>query len=538
MRGRDILIAGLAALVGLTAFQGCEEEDLVRPDRNRPPETILAVGPDDGDRVFHKYNVRWTGLDRDGVVETYKVATLSEDELYGGRTNPEDIEEYLFDLPWVYTDATESTFVFRADRPNSRSHSLYVAAIDNEGKEDPTPALTNFLAIDYGLPTINICMANNVSRYSSILDEVLPAGTCYESSPNGDTLPQFNIENPGEAISVKFRWYGDDPDGDVIQWRYRLDSGAEEEVSAEVDSAVFMYYPDDLGASDVWPGFHEFRIAAVDDANAESEQKVTRFVINFDPDTFIDSVWTFRQKVDRSITSFDSLPEKLIYAKAWRDSPDVYVGMDTVAYHFGQLRIKFHGSDKDGPQGGPLPSEFKWDIAGTLLKSDWISRPAGQCDGVDCYWDTTAHHPFLDNDRAFKLSVRARDNLLKADGSPAVLKLLVNTTPEIMEGSLSYEVLNAEQGDVKFTWDAYDADEGYGWGVAVGELEQALMKYRYRVDGGQWQEVTRKTRFPTRYYKEATVTGLEPGPHIFELHVFNGDYFETRADRATLDFEL
>ncbi len=538
MRGRKILVVSLAAAVAFVTFQGCEEEELVRPDRNRPPETLLSVGPNQGDRVFHKYNVRWTGLDRDGVVVGYRVATVAEDELYGGRVSPEDIEEYLFDLPWTYTDASESLFNFRADRPNSRSHSLYVAAVDNEGKEDPTPALTNFLAIDYGLPTISICMASNVSRYSKMFDEVIPPGSCVRCSPAGDTLPQYNIENPGEPISVRMKWDGDDPDGHVIQWRYRLDSGAEVEVPAETDSAVFTYYPGDIAESDVWVGFHEFRIVAVDDANAESNEIVTRFVINYDPDTVIDSVWTFRQKIDREKSSKDPLPEKLIYAKAWHDSPDVYSGMDTVAYHFGQLRIKFHGTDKDGPPGGGPPSEFKWDISGTLLKSDWVSKPAGQCDGVDCYWDTTAHKPYLDSDRPFKLSVRARDNVPKADGGPAVLKFLVNVAPKIVEDSLTYEVLSAEEGRVKFTWDAYDADEGYNWGVAVGEREKALMKYRYRVDGGLPQEVDRMTRFPTRYEKEVTIEGLEPGPHTFELHVFNGDYFETRADKKTLYFEL
>jgi hypothetical protein len=538
MRGRKVLLVGLVAVFAMLTFQGCEEEELARPDRNRPPETMLSVAPVHGDRVFHKYNVRWTGLDRDGVVETYKLATVSEDELYGGRTSPEDIEEYLFDLPWVFTDGTESLFVFRADRPNSRSHSLYVAAIDNEGKEDPTPALTNFLAIDYGLPTITTCMASNVSRYSRLLDDVIPAGTCSESSPEGDTLPQFNIEDPGEPISIKLRWYGDDPDGDVIEWRYRLDSGAEVRVPAETDSAVFTYDPDNPAESDVWIGFHEFRIVAVDDANAESEQNVTRFVINFDPDTVIDSVWTYRRWVDQDQPQYGALAEKLIFARAWHDSPDVYTGMDTVAYHYGQLRIKFHGSDRDGPVGGAPPSEFKWDIAGTLLKSDWISNSAGQCNGIDCYEDTTAFEPFLDSDRPFKLSVRSRDHVNKADGSAAVLKFLVNVTPEIIDGSLSYQVVDAEAGTVRFTWDAYDEDEGYGWGIAVGEQEQAMMKYRYRVDGGLWDEVAAKSRFPTRYRKEATVYDLEPGPHTFELHVFNGDYFESRADKTTLDFNL
>lgn len=65
MRGRKILVVSLAAAVAFVTFQGCQEEELVRPDRNRPPETLLSVGPDQGDRVFHKYNVRWREPDHE-----------------------------------------------------------------------------------------------------------------------------------------------------------------------------------------------------------------------------------------------------------------------------------------------------------------------------------------------------------------------------------------------------------------------------------------------------------------------------------------
>jgi hypothetical protein len=541
MRESKVLLLSLVAVLALLALQGCEEEELVRPDRNRPPETILSVAPEHGDRAFHKYRVRWTGLDRDGVVVEYRVATVAEDELYGGRTSPEDIEEYLFDLPWTVTDATESLFVFRADRPNSRNHSLYVVGVDNEGKEDPTPALTNFLAIDYGLPVIEICMANNVTRFSRLLNQYIPAGMCVPTSPKGDTLPKFNFENPGIPITFTMKWVGDDPDGDVTSYRYRLDSQAEVEVEADVDSAVFRYDPDDVSGSNVWTGFHEFRVVAVDDAGAESQESVTRFVINYDPDTVIDSVWTFRRKVDNDLANVDSLPMKLIYARAWRDSPEVYgdwgdsLRYSDYAYHFGQIKIKFHGSDVDGPPEGPPPSEFRWDIAGTLLKSDWVSAPDGFCNGVACYSDTTKQKPYLDSDREFRLSARSRDDINKADGSPDTIMFFVNIPPKIDEGSLSHQPLT---GQVRFTWDAHDPDEGYGWGIRSGEQEQALIKYRYRIDGGLWQDVQRKTRNPTRFRKEATIEDLEPGPHRFELHAYNGDYFETRADKDTLDFEL
>lgn len=134
--------------------------------------------------------------------------------------------------------------------------------------------------------------------------------------------------------------------------------------------------------------------------------------------------------------------------------------------------------------------------------------------------------------------MRARDDYQKADGSPAMLAIDVNVAPEIVEGSIAHHPDPAVPGRVRFTWDAYDPDQGYGWGVTTGEAEQALMKYRYRVDGGQWAEVARKTSSPRRYYKEATIEGLSPGWHEFELMAFNGTNIQTRTDQAVYPFYL
>jgi hypothetical protein len=526
----------LMLVASALVFQGCQEEELVRPDRNRPPETILSVGPDMGDRVFHKYNVRWTGLDEDGVVVEYWVASVAEDELWNGRTSYEDIVEYMLDLPWGVTSKTESLFVFRADRPNSRNHSVYVQAVDNEGKVDPVPAMVNFLAIDYGLPEVSICMASNVSRYSSVLDDLVPPGVCAEAGVKGDTLPLFNIETPGSPITVTLSWEGDDPDGDVVEWRYRLDSKGEVTVPADVQSTTLTYDPENPGASDIWIGFHEFRLVAIDDANARSQEKVSRFVINYDPDTVIDSIWTFREKVDDRPAETDSLPLKLIFAREWRETGQVPEGYDRTGFHFGQLRLKFHGADKDKRPGGAPPDSFRWNISGTLLKSD-STYACGQSGDINYFCDITDPFPYLDSDRPFRLYVTAIDSVGKADGSPDTIWFEVNTRPTLE--SLEATVLDAGAGRVRFDWEAFDPDEGYGWGVATGETEQALMKYRYRIDDGHWREdgIT-LDRFTDRYRKEVTVVDLDPGSHTFELVAYNGSYIKTRSDTLKISFDF
>ncbi len=562
LMGKASLIVFVVVLSLLIAA-GCRKEDIVRPDINRPPETVLSVSPRQGDKVFHKYLVRWTGLDRDGVVVKYKIATVVEDEIYGGRTGEEDIAEYLLNLPWFVTDATESLFVLRADRPNSRNHSLYVIAIDNEGKEDPTPALTNFVAIDYELPWIDIFISDNINT------------ELRSPTEKGDTLPAYNLASPTEPILITLDWQGDDPDGYITEWRLRLDSSSEQARPPVWDECLepyegclmdpcfcylgadtLLYWPPDtdtLTGERVYPmgnvdiGFHELRISAIDDANARSQEEIARFVINYDPDTVIDSVWSFRRTRDLGGNPLsDSLPEILIYAREWDENPDsaAKYADQRLGYHFCQLRMKLHGWDKDGPLDGGPPSEFKWSIKGTLLKSDWTSNPCGTEDTIVYYCDVTEEGPpYLDSDRPFTLIVSSRDNHLKADGSPVRLPFEVNFTPEI--DTLYHEVEDPDGIDVTFRWVCSDVDEGYGWGTSQGQREQALMKYRfrYRLEGtsqwSQWvKQTSRNTRTDQRYKTFLRVDNLEAGTYELDFRVYNGDYLGTREDGEIYTFSI
>jgi hypothetical protein len=511
---RKAALICLAAVAAVAVLQGCEDEDVARYDRNRPPETLLTVAPVTGDRIFHKYHVHWAGVDRDGVVVAYRVASLPEDQIYGGRTitGDDDIIQYfieqeqLYSLEgrdfWTVTDATESLFVFRADRPNSRNHSLYVAAVDNEGKADEIPAATNFMAVDYGIPTVEIMISSNLDP------------TPHVPNVRGDTLPAFNLLDPTEPVLIDLSWQGSDADGSIEEWRYRLDSGSQIEVAPETGSVQYVYDPNDAAGSDVWVGFHEFRLVGVDDAGAESNEKIARFVIDYDPDTYIDSVWTFRQ------SNLAPGPDaKLIYPS---DSI-------RVAYHYGRLRMKFHGSDLDGAE----PDTFRWNVRGTLIQSvnpsDATSPWVGQASG-DGYVDVTpSGTPYLDTDSPLALYVRARDNLGKVDGSPDTVVFLVNYTPRI--GSISHQVVSA--GKVTFVWTCTDLDEDKGRGTG-GDV--ALIQYKYKLDDADWVRIT--TKVSSVYVKQVTLEGLAAGPHTFKLLAYNGDYISTRSDSKEYSFVL
>jgi len=517
LKGRLIFLCLAAALLAF-ALQGCEEEDVVKYDKNRPPETTLSVAPLPGDRIFHKYRVHWTGLDRDGVVVSYRVASLPEDQIYGGRviSTDADITQYFIDQEqiyqsqgksfWTVTDATESLFVFTADRPNTRNHSLYVAAIDNEGKIDDTPAATNFMAIDYGIPDVQVCIASNIKP------------DCHVPGAAGDTLPAFNLVNPGEPVLIDLKWDGSDPDGTIREWKYKLDSSAEIAVTPDVVTHQYKYDPNDRAGSDLWIGFHEFRLVAVDDAGAESNENVTRFVVNYDPDTHIDSVWTFRDP--RPNSPIPTPPIKLIYPS---DSI-------RVAYHFGRLMLKFHGTDIDGA----APDSFRWNIRGTLIqsvnpvdsKSPWVGERSGDL----FVTSTPAGSPYLDTDSPLLFFIRAKDSLGKVDGSPDTIVFQINYTPRI--GTITPQVISP--GTVKFTWECSDPDQDIDRLSAGGD--KGLVLYKYRVDDSDWTQVT--TKINKLYDKSCTVSGLAPGPHTFKLQAWNGDYQLTRSDSKEQDFEV
>jgi hypothetical protein len=516
---RKAALICLAAVAAIAVLQGCEDEDVARYDRNRPPETLLTVAPVTGDRIFHKFHVHWAGLDRDGVVVAYRVASLPEDAIYGGRviTEEDDITQYFVEQEqiyavegrefWTVTDATESLFVFRADRPNSRNHSLYVAAIDNEGKVDEIPAATNFMAVDYGIPNVEVLISSNLNP------------TPHVPGVKGDTLPAFNLLDPTEPVLINLSWRGSDVDGSIEQWQYRLDSGSPITVSPESSTVQYVYDPGDAEGSDVWIGFHEFRLVGIDDAGAKSNEKIARFVIDYDPDSYIDSVWTFRTlpPIPGGGAKGPALGEKLIYPS---DSI-------RVAFHYGRLRVKFHGSDLDGAE----PDTFRWNIKGTMIQSVNPSDPTspwvGQASG-DGYVDVTpAGKPYLDTDSPLALNLRARDGLGRVDGSPDTVVFIVNYTPRI--GTILHA--DSSGGRVGFTWTCVDPDQELDF------LDVGLVRYRYKVDDGEWIQVTTKD-VSGLYVTYAVVDGLAAGPHTFKLLAYNGDYIYTRSDTKQHSFVL
>ena len=247
------------AVLALAGIYSCEKEDVLLPDRNLPPETVVTDAPAESTQTNFRVHLFWYGRDSDGLVTQFRYA----------------VDDTVALDAWRRTDKTDTVFVFTANDPLLRYHEFFVAAIDNEGKPDPTPAVLRFFARDDYMPEV----------------WMLDAPLC-SLSTTGDTLaclpPPSDVDTlrMDDSRPLLFAWSGRDRDGIVTAFSYKLDNEPYKWVGPDTTSVV---YP---APRYLQSGPHNFYIKARDDAMAEMTPSYRyRFVVNFDPDTVIDSLY-------------------------------------------------------------------------------------------------------------------------------------------------------------------------------------------------------------------------------------------------------
>lgn len=155
--GAVLLLAGAAlAGAGCRAFQ--PESAVV----NKPPETYLTGAPAEHGGGYYRFHVYWYGRDLDGRVERFAWALTSgtlqnphsNDDEEDQRFNPALNAATLAIARW--TARTDSVFSFTIDDGASPSASLtlHMAAQDDQGAYDRTPARLHFFANSLGNPTL------------------------------------------------------------------------------------------------------------------------------------------------------------------------------------------------------------------------------------------------------------------------------------------------------------------------------------------------------------------------------------------------
>jgi hypothetical protein len=201
----------LGALAGLGMLSSGCGDSAITGDRvpNYPPETEVTATPPVLSQASYTVSFFWTGSDRDGQVVGFEWR-ISDN----GPDGAVDIGDTLeANLPWQFTTRTDSIFVVSADldsfeidvedpRQGSKdyrfwqTHTLFIRAIDEDGRVDPTPAHVSFTATTLA-PSVLI----DVPVY-------VPFNSCVDA-----------------AQVLTFGWTGEDPDnpeGDPAEVRYLL----------------------------------------------------------------------------------------------------------------------------------------------------------------------------------------------------------------------------------------------------------------------------------------------------------------------------
>jgi hypothetical protein len=172
-------VLSLAFVVAI--FAGCAKDNGAGPKPVlQDPETELTYAPLQGDTAGFRVHLFWNGYDRDGEVTEFHYAIDSD-------TTETDLSK------WKSTTSKDTTLLLLVDPVKEiRGHVFWVAAEDNDGHIDPTPAKRFF-------STKTIPPFSNILRGPAAFNSVIG--------------PNFTFE-----------WEGTDPDGGETGGRAPCDS--------------------------------------------------------------------------------------------------------------------------------------------------------------------------------------------------------------------------------------------------------------------------------------------------------------------------
>ncbi len=294
--GARVVLCLLA--LSLAAGWGCRKPLTPNIDKNEPPETWISAAPMDTLTVkgpggvvvpnppvtmipvrFHLY---WAGSDKDGSIAGFYFAVVE--------TSTVGVPGFgLPPLPspkpsdYHFTTKTDSTFIFTVDElTTDRLHVFYIYAVDNQGKQDPTPARFLFAAIDRFPPM-------------PVFDQAFAVGDTVELDAFGNPIPHRSTWNmtqplrqgevPSEHVPVgselTFAWHGEVsmPSVSITKYKYKLEEPAFITVDANVTSVTYGT------TTPVTPGAKLFTLRAIDQANGAGEA-TRNFFVNLLPDTW------------------------------------------------------------------------------------------------------------------------------------------------------------------------------------------------------------------------------------------------------------
>lgn len=278
---------GLCCLLTLAFLWSCRDEPPSNFDSNLAPETIITGAPAESTLWYYQVHMYWHGTDPDGLVDHYEYSVTDSNKTPG--------EDDIGFSGYYKTVRTDSTFLLKADRPQILGHRFYVRSVDNEGKTDPTPAWTYFIAEDFNFPRVEFISAT-------------ASWTGRDGSHTNVPITSSKVAAPTDTVGVgatlSVTWTGDDDDlnGHVVGYEWRHIDDFEYTPTTVDTSTVTRSFalPAGSALSLYKTGNYALYVRAIDDAGAKTTPDSVRSVIvNFGPNAFIvdpDTLSEFRRK--------------------------------------------------------------------------------------------------------------------------------------------------------------------------------------------------------------------------------------------------
>jgi hypothetical protein len=290
--GVFVALVGLILVVGA----GCRKVPTENNDRNRPPDTYLSAAPIDSiangglSRVPHRFVP--SGPDRTSTGKSSGSSSPSPRR----RWTIANGRPYRLPAPrpsqYRFTTARESLFTFEVleGRGTDREHALYVFSVDNQGKVDPTPAVTHFIARDPHLPglTWTDAHATGTIYLSNGVGGVTPT-PFYRDLTDGHELPQHvPIDTIPSGGNVFFRLVaGSTPDfgASISGYLYKMTEIDFVRADSTVLSSAYGRHPEPRTPAD---RLSVFRVRSIDEAGGTTQPaSLRRVFVNFSPDTWL-----------------------------------------------------------------------------------------------------------------------------------------------------------------------------------------------------------------------------------------------------------
>lgn len=243
---RAVAYGMLGAIAVALAGLACDDAIQPRPPKesNLPPESFLVVQVDSVAPQFYKLPLSWLGSDPDGHVEGYEFRWVCLD-LGGPACSPAPA--------WQFTTATRDTFTVYVPQPTAH-YRFEVAAIDNDGVKDPTPAAQE-IHFHNAAPVVAFQANTKPTR-------TLPAVTFYLEAVDPDST-----QDPNDA----------DASADIATFRAWLDGAEDDLHDVPASAGSITFRPEDFdgryGSRTVW-------VQALDDGGAVSPAEQHTWIVD------------------------------------------------------------------------------------------------------------------------------------------------------------------------------------------------------------------------------------------------------------------